>query len=326
MDGELLVALVMVPAGVWSMPRLRKAAVVSGPGRFHVGCAACSDYPGDRVGHHLASTDGTRDWTDQGLACDPRYAQEIFSYADGTVNHWYEMERPGIALEDGLVTYATFAVSDVNKDNQSSAGTDHGSKVIVVPFDGAAFDRDCRVPQMRRPGQSSLAPCSVDAPIFFSSPASFRSLGSFAHPAAGTAARATATGWGRARRAPAVAVSEEPGWQQPAAPVLRRLEAPLSRPAGARQPAEPAPERAARPRAWAGWVKAARGAVALVRRTAAAPSPVEAMEGPRMRSVGRPSLAEGPRAAATLAPAARPGREGRPTPAAQWAQVARPLR
>jgi hypothetical protein len=107
-------------------------------GQYHV----LYDYPGDRVGYHLTSSDGIHNWTDQGLAYDPRYAQQIFSYTDGTVDHWYKMERPNVVIENGLITHVTFAVSDVNKDNQISAGTDHGSKVIVVPFDGASFDKD----------------------------------------------------------------------------------------------------------------------------------------------------------------------------------------
>jgi hypothetical protein len=100
------------------------------------------DYPGDRVGYHLSSSDGIHNWTDQGLAYDPRYAQQIFSYTDGTVDHWFKMERPGVLVENGHVTHLTFAVSDVDKNNQISAGTDHGSKVIVVPFDGLGFDSD----------------------------------------------------------------------------------------------------------------------------------------------------------------------------------------
>jgi hypothetical protein len=107
-------------------------------GQYHV----LYDYPGDRVGYHLSSSDGIHNWTDQGLAYDPRYAQQIFSYTDGTVDHWFKMERPGVLVENGHVTHVTFAVSDVNKDNQISAGTDHGSKVIVVPFDGVTFDAD----------------------------------------------------------------------------------------------------------------------------------------------------------------------------------------
>jgi hypothetical protein len=110
-------------------------------GQYHV----LYDYPDDRVGYHLTSTDGIHNWTDQGLAYDPRYAQQIFSYTDGTVDHWYKMERPNVVVENGLITHVTFAVSDVDKNNQISAGTDHGSKVIVVPFDGATFDKDTGV-------------------------------------------------------------------------------------------------------------------------------------------------------------------------------------
>jgi hypothetical protein len=40
------------------------------------------------------------------------------------------------------VTHVTWAVSDVDKDNQIPANSNHGSKIIVVPFDGAAFDAD----------------------------------------------------------------------------------------------------------------------------------------------------------------------------------------
>ncbi|HLK89689.1 MAG TPA: glycoside hydrolase family protein [Polyangia bacterium] len=110
-------------------------------GQYHV----LYDYPDDRVGYHLTSTDGIHNWTDQGLAYDPRYTQQIFSYTDGTVDHWYKMERPNVVLENGLITHVTFAVSDVDKNNQISAGTDHGSKVIVVAFDGASFDKDTGV-------------------------------------------------------------------------------------------------------------------------------------------------------------------------------------
>jgi len=110
-------------------------------GQYHV----LYDYPGDRVGYHLTSTDGIHNWTDQGLAYDPRYAQQIFSYTDGTVDHWFKMERPSVLVENGLITHVTFAVADVNKDNQIPAGSNHGSKVIVVPFDGVAFDKDTGV-------------------------------------------------------------------------------------------------------------------------------------------------------------------------------------
>ena len=132
----------MAPSTVESTYSLAEDPVIwfSG-GQYHV----LYDYPDDRVGYHLTSTDGIHNWTDQGLAYDPRYAQQIFSYTDGTVDHWYKMERPNVVVENGLITYVTFAVSDVDKNNQISAGTNHGSKVIVVPFDGVTFDKDTGV-------------------------------------------------------------------------------------------------------------------------------------------------------------------------------------
>jgi len=129
----------MAPSTVESTYTLAEDPVIwfSG-GQYHV----LYDYPDDRVGYHLTSTDGIHNWTDQGLAYDPRYAQQIFSYTDGTVDHWYKMERPNVVLENGIITHVTFAVSDVDKNNLITAGSNHGSKVIVVPFDGVAFDKD----------------------------------------------------------------------------------------------------------------------------------------------------------------------------------------
>ena len=49
------------------------------------------------------------------------------------------MERPGVLIENGHVTHFTFAVVDVPKSQELGNDT-HGSKVIVVPFDGASFD------------------------------------------------------------------------------------------------------------------------------------------------------------------------------------------
>ena len=98
---------------------------------------------GDRIGWHLYSTDGIHDWKDDGLAFDPRMYQKIFCYEGSTTcTQWYKMERPSVVLEDGHVTHVTWAVADVDKDNMIPAGSNHGSKVIVVPFDGVAFDKD----------------------------------------------------------------------------------------------------------------------------------------------------------------------------------------
>jgi hypothetical protein len=46
-----------------------------------------------------------------------------------------------VFLVNGHVAYFIFAVLDVPKDEERGNDT-HGSKVIVVPFDGVAFDRD----------------------------------------------------------------------------------------------------------------------------------------------------------------------------------------
>jgi hypothetical protein len=92
-----------------------------------------------RKAYHLTSPDGIHNWTNRGLAYDP--TTDFVRYSDGTVNHWSLMERPGVVLENGHVAYFTFAVIDVPK-RQEIGNDNHGSKILVVPFDGAALDRD----------------------------------------------------------------------------------------------------------------------------------------------------------------------------------------
>lgn len=92
-----------------------------------------------RKAYHLTSKDGITGWTYRGLAYDPR--ADFVRYTDGTVNHWHKLERPGVFLENGHVVAVTLAVMDVPKDQEKGNDT-HGSKVIVIPFDGAALDRD----------------------------------------------------------------------------------------------------------------------------------------------------------------------------------------
>ncbi len=75
----------------------------------------------------------------QGLAYEP--GADFIRYTDGTVNHWNKLERPGILIENGHVTAVTLAVIDGFKEEEN--GNDgHGSKIIVILFDGAALDRD----------------------------------------------------------------------------------------------------------------------------------------------------------------------------------------
>jgi hypothetical protein len=92
-----------------------------------------------RQAYHLISRDGITGWRFQGLAYKPE--ADFIRYTNGVVNHWNKLERPGIVLEKGHVVALTFAVIDVPKEEETP-GSHHGSKVIVVPFDGAAMDRD----------------------------------------------------------------------------------------------------------------------------------------------------------------------------------------
>lgn len=74
---------------------------------------------------------------DTGIAYDPRLG---FEYTDGSKNTWSLLERPGVLVENRHVTHFTFSALDVNK--WDDLGNDpHGSKVLVVPFDGKCFDR-----------------------------------------------------------------------------------------------------------------------------------------------------------------------------------------
>jgi hypothetical protein len=103
----------------------------------------------NRKAFHITSPDGIKNWTLRGLAYDP--TRDFLRYTDGTVNHWDKIERPGVLMENGHVTHFTFSVLDVPKDQERGNDT-HGSKIIVVPFDGAALDRDLQG-LTRAPGQ-----------------------------------------------------------------------------------------------------------------------------------------------------------------------------
>jgi hypothetical protein len=73
------------------------------------------------------------------VAYDP--ATNFVRYKDGTVNHWEKLERPGVSLEKGHPAYFTSAALDVPKE-QERGNDNHGSKILVVPFDGVRFDRE----------------------------------------------------------------------------------------------------------------------------------------------------------------------------------------
>lgn len=87
-----------------------------------------------RYAYYLTSDDGIHNWTlHPGSAYTP--GQEFLSYTDGTMNNWRKLERPNVYIEDGTLKAMTFAVIDVEKEEDY--GNDmHGSKVLVVPFAG----------------------------------------------------------------------------------------------------------------------------------------------------------------------------------------------
>jgi hypothetical protein len=92
-----------------------------------------------RKAYHLTSRDGINHWINRGLAYDP--TKDFVKYADGSANHWAIMERPGVLVEDGHVTHVTLASINVPK-NRDHGNDNNGSKILVLPFDGAKFDAE----------------------------------------------------------------------------------------------------------------------------------------------------------------------------------------
>jgi hypothetical protein len=125
------------PAGYPSGSREDPVIWCSG-GQYHL----VYNYYDLRKARHMVSPDGIKNWKDMGLAYDP--TANFIRYTDGTVNHWYKLERPAVFMENGHVAAFTYAAIDVDKASELGNDT-HGSKVIVVPFDGVTFDADTGV-------------------------------------------------------------------------------------------------------------------------------------------------------------------------------------
>jgi hypothetical protein len=125
---------------VWptGIPDLEDPCIWYSGGLYHIIVSSWST----RTAYHLASADGIHDWTNRGMAYDPR--KNIVRYPDDVVNHWNKVERPSVYIENGHVAAMTLAAIDVEKEKDH--GNDgHGSKVIVIPVDGAALDRDLQL-------------------------------------------------------------------------------------------------------------------------------------------------------------------------------------
>ncbi len=122
---------------VWpkGIPNLEDPCIWYSGGLYHIVVNSWSI----RKAYHLTSRDGISNWTNRGVAYDPR--ESIVRYPDGTVNRWNKVERPAVYIENGHVVAMTLAAIDVEKE-QDKGGDGHGSKIIVIPFDGAALDRD----------------------------------------------------------------------------------------------------------------------------------------------------------------------------------------
>jgi hypothetical protein len=103
--------------------------------------------------YSYTSADGVTFTMDKGFAYQP--SANNTRYTNGTVNHWKLLERPFAYIENGHVVAFTFAAINVEKADDK-ANDQNGSKVIVVPFDGASFDSGVApgtVPAVRKPSQ-----------------------------------------------------------------------------------------------------------------------------------------------------------------------------
>ncbi len=103
-------------------------------GLYHI---VVNHYAKDET-YHLTSEDGIHNWKVRGLAYHKD--KHIFRYTDGTVNEWYTVQRPTVYTENGLVKAFNFSVIDVHK-GQDAGNDNNGSKIVVVPFDGEAFNK-----------------------------------------------------------------------------------------------------------------------------------------------------------------------------------------
>ncbi|WP_010180543.1 glycoside hydrolase family protein [Aquimarina agarilytica] len=91
---------------------------------------------GDDTTYHLTSEDGLHNWQNRGIAF--KKDQSIFRYDDGTTINWYTVQRPTVYTDGETVKAFNFSVIDVHK-GRDNGNDNHGSKIVVVPFNGKAF-------------------------------------------------------------------------------------------------------------------------------------------------------------------------------------------
>ena len=122
--------------GVEGIPqyRMEDPTIWYSDGLYHI---VVNHYSKDHT-YHLTSEDGFDNWRYRGIAF--RHDKDVFKYADGTINKWFIIQRPTVYVEDGEIGAFNFSVIDVHK-GRDVANDNHGSKIIVVPFDGKAFGK-----------------------------------------------------------------------------------------------------------------------------------------------------------------------------------------
>lgn len=99
--------------------------------------------------YYMTSEDGITGWVrHSGIAYTPK--QNFLTYEDGTENNWTKLERPNVYIEDGTIKAVTFAVIDVEKE-EDFGNDSHGSKIIVVPFDGEAVKEFAKTDEYKDP-------------------------------------------------------------------------------------------------------------------------------------------------------------------------------
>ncbi|NMH86815.1 Ig-like domain-containing protein [Flavivirga algicola] len=88
--------------------------------------------------YHLTSEDGIHNWKNRGIAFE--HDSRIFRYTNGDVDEWFTVQRPTVYVEDNKISHFNFSVIDVHK-GKDGGNDNHGSKVIVVPFDSDGFEK-----------------------------------------------------------------------------------------------------------------------------------------------------------------------------------------
>lgn len=120
--------------GIEGLPqyKMEDPTVWYSDGLYHI----VVNFHGEDTSYHLTSRDGMHNWKNRGVAF--RRNAGVFRHKDGTVEDWYTVQRPTVYTEEETVKAFNFSVIDVHK-GEDRKNDKHGSKIVVIPFDGDAF-------------------------------------------------------------------------------------------------------------------------------------------------------------------------------------------